>query len=145
MRLPFNSAYQWRHNSCVITSRFWLSFPLAPRLHFFALVSLPMISLYISYFIPILFIMVRKLQGRHPQYGPFKLGHWGIPLNLFALIYIRFILSFVALPPYLPVTAVNMNYTGPLVLAVMALALTDWFVSGRRRFKIPIPPALQGE
>lgn len=104
-----------------------------------------MIALYISYFIPILFIMIRKLQGRHPKYGPFKLGRWGIPLNLFSLIYILFILSFVALPPYRPVTAANMNYAGPLVLFVMAMALVDWFINGHRRFKVPVPRALQGE
>jgi choline transport protein len=109
---------------------------------FNALVSLPLIALYISYFIPTLFILIRKLQGRHPQYGPFKLGRWGILINLFAIIYILFVLSFVALPTILPVMAVNMNYAGPLVLAVILIALLDWVISGRHRFDVPVPPAL---
>ena len=119
--------------------------PIGSTVAFFALVSLPMISLYISYFIPILFIMIRKLQGRHPQYGPYKLGRWGIPINLFALLYILFILSFVALPPFRPVNTINMNYAGPMVLAVAAIALVDWIFNGRRRFQVPIPRALLGE
>ena len=81
--------------------------------------------------------MIRKLQGRHPQYGPFKLGHWGIPINLVALLYILFVLSFLAIPPYKPVTKTNMNYAGPMVLAVILVALTDWFTSGRHRFQVP--------
>lgn len=119
--------------------------PLFSSVAFYALVSLPMISLYMSYFVPILFIMIRKLQGRHPPYGPFKLGRWGIPLNLVALVYILFILSFVALPPFNPVTGSNMNYAGPLVLGVIAFAVGDWFVSARHRFKVPVPPSLRGE
>jgi choline transport protein len=109
------------------------------------LVSLPLIALYISYFIPTLFILIRKLQGRHPQYGPFKLGRWGIPINLFAVVYLLFVLCFIALPTILPVTADNMNYAGPLVLAVIILALSDWVISGRRRFDVPVSPALASE
>jgi hypothetical protein len=89
--------------------------------------------------------MIRKLQGRHPQYGPFKLGRWGIPINLFACVYIDYMLSFVALPTVIPVTAVNMNYAGPLVLGVMIIAVADWIFRGRHRFEVPVPRALAGE
>ena len=89
--------------------------------------------------------MIRKLQGRHPQYGPIRLGRWGIPINLYALVHILFVLSFAALPPSRPVTAATMNYAGPMVLAVIALALIDWFISGHRRFKVPVPRYVVGE
>jgi choline transport protein len=105
---------------------------------FSALVSLPLITLYISYVIPILFILIRKVRGQHPQYGPFKLGRWGIPINLFAVVYIFYILSFIPLPTIMPVTAVNMNYAGPLAVAVIFLALADWLFSGRFRFHVPV-------
>jgi hypothetical protein len=106
---------------------------------FNALISLPLISLYISYLIPIVFILIRKVQGKHPQYGPFRLGRWGIPINLFSVLYILWVLSFVALPTIRPVSAINMNYAGPLVLAVILIALADWFTSGRHRFRVPVP------
>lgn len=108
---------------------------------FNALISLPTIALYISYFIPIFFLVIRKLQNRHPHYGPFKLGRYGLPINLFALVYILYILSFLPFPTILPVTAVNMNYAGPLMAAVIVIALGDWFLSGKKRFSVPIPRA----
>jgi amino acid transporter len=119
--------------------------PIGSSIAFYALVSLPLIGLNISYFFPILFIMIRKLRGRHPTYGPFKLGHWGIPVNLLALCYILYVLSFVALPPFRPVTAKNFNYAGPLMLVVICLALADWVISGRRRFSVPVPRGLRRE
>ncbi len=110
---------------------------------FNALISLPTIALYISYFIPIFFLVIRKLQNRHPQYGPFKLGSYGLPINLFALVYILYILTFLPFPTILPVIASNMNYAGPLVGAIIVIALCDWFISGKRRFQVPVSPAFK--
>jgi len=109
---------------------------------FNALISLPLIALYISYVIPIAFLLLRKLRGRTPELGPFNLGRWGIAVNSIAVLYIVYVLSFVALPTIMPVSASNMNYAGPLVLAVALLALGDWAVSGRKRFKIPEVPVV---
>jgi len=116
--------------------------PIGSTVAFYALISLTVVSFLVSYSIPIFFIVIRKLQGRHPQYGPFKLGRWGIVINLCALVYILFVLSFVVLPPSRPVTAATMNYAGPLVLAVIALAVIDWIISGYRRFKVPVRRAI---
>lgn len=104
---------------------------------FNALISLPLISLYISYVIPIHFLLLRKLRGRTPKLGPFNLGRLGIAVNLIAVLYIVYVLCFVALPTIMPVSASNMNYAGPLVLAVAVIAICDWVVSGRKRFKLP--------
>ncbi|KAG4432887.1 hypothetical protein IFR05_011633 [Cadophora sp. M221] len=112
---------------------------------FNALISLPTIALYISYFIPIIFIVIRKLQNSHPRYGPFKLGHWGLPINLFSLVYILYILTFVPFPVMLPVTATTMNYAGPMMGAIIIIALGDWLISGRKRFEVPIAVAVDNE
>ena len=104
---------------------------------FNALISLPLIALYVSYCISIAFLIRQKLHGRHPPYGPFKLGRWGVPTNLFSILYILYTLSFIALPTMMPVTGGNMNYAGPLVLAVIVIAIVDWAFSGRRRFHVP--------
>ncbi|KAF2718173.1 amino acid transporter [Polychaeton citri CBS 116435] len=109
---------------------------------FNALISLPLIALYISYGIPIAFLLLRKLRGRTPELGPFNLGRYGVLINGLAVVYILYVLSFVALPTILPVTASNMNYAGPLVLAVMIIALVDWVVSGRKRFLLPEVPVV---
>ena len=109
---------------------------------FNALISLPLIALYISYGMPILFLLLRKLRGCTPDLGPFNLGRWGITVNLIAILYIVYVLCFVALPTVMPVSASNMNYAGPLVLAIAMIAIGDWVVSGRKRFKLPEIPMI---
>lgn len=98
-------------------------------------------GLYFSYLLPILFILLRKLKGDHPVYGPFHLGRFGIPLNIIALCYGIYIVIFLPFPLVLPVTAADMNYAGPILGAVMLLALVDYFVSGRKRFVLPVNKA----
>ncbi|KAI0149450.1 amino acid/polyamine transporter I [Pestalotiopsis sp. NC0098] len=104
---------------------------------FNAMISIPLIGLYISYGIPIAFLLTLRLRNRLPELGPFRLGSYGTIINALAVSYILYILSFAALPTVLPATSDNMNYAGPLVLAVMLAAAADWFVSGRHRFKLP--------
>lgn len=104
---------------------------------FNAMISLPLMALYISYGIPVAFLLTMKLRGRAPRLGPFYLRHGGVFVNALAVAYILYVLSFAALPTVLPVTSANMNYAGPLVLAVMLAAAADWCLSGRRRFWLP--------
>lgn len=104
---------------------------------FSAILSLATMGLYLSYVIPLAFVLLRKLQGRHPAYGPFHLGIWSIPVNIAGLAFGIFIVIFLPFPPILPVTAATMNYAAPILGAVMLLALVDWFTSGRKRFEVP--------
>ena len=110
---------------------------------FNALISLPLISLYWSYFIPILFIAIRKIQGRHPNYGPFKLGKWGLPINILSCIYILWIECFVGLPTVLPVTGSTMNYAAPILGGIVVIIFVDWFSTGRKRFTMPVSKAVK--
>jgi len=41
-------------------------------------------------------------------------------------------------PTMLPVTGSNMNYAGPILLAVIFGAIADWVISGHKRFEFPI-------
>ncbi|KAF2185768.1 amino acid transporter [Zopfia rhizophila CBS 207.26] len=105
---------------------------------FNAFISLPALALYISYFLPIFFLFLKRMSSNPPVYGPFKLGKLGIPINLFAMCYILFIITWMPFPTILPVTGTNMNYAGPLVGAVIIGALVDWCISGRKRFQVPV-------
>ncbi|OCK91861.1 putative amino acid permease [Cenococcum geophilum 1.58] len=107
---------------------------------FFAIISLGAISLYISYLVPILLFLLRKLEGRHPTYGPWNLGKFGIPVNIFAVCYCIFVIIWLPFPSMLPVTAKNFNYAGPIMGAVIIIALADWFISGHKRFQVPTDP-----
>jgi len=106
---------------------------------FDAIVSLQVISLNISYIPPILFIMLRKIRGQHVNYGAFKLGRYGIAINLVALAYLIFIVIWIPFPTMLPVTGSNMNYAGPIFGVVIIAALLDWRISGHKRFQVQGP------
>ena len=103
----------------------------------FAILSLSSIALMLSYVLPIIFFVLARLRGDHIPFGPFRLGRLGLPINLFAIAYGIFILTWLPFPPYLPVTAANMNYSGPILGAIILFALFDWFTSGKKRFVVP--------
>jgi choline transport protein len=104
---------------------------------FSAILSLATVGLYLSYVIPILFVLIRKLEGNPPQYGPYSLGRWGIPINIIAIAFGTFIVIFLPFPIVQPVTAETMNYAAPILGAVFLMALADWFISGKHRFEVP--------
>jgi choline transport protein len=103
----------------------------------FAILSLSSVALMMSYVLPIIFFTLAKLRGDHIPYGPFRLGRWGLPINLFAIVYGIYILIWLPFPPYLPVTAKNMNYSGPILGAILIFALFDWSIWGKKRFEVP--------
>jgi choline transport protein len=103
----------------------------------FAILGLSTIGLYLSYILPVLFIIIAKVRGDQITYGPFKLHALGLPINLFALCYGIFILVWLPFPPFLPVTGENMNYAGPIMAAVLIAAVLDWLITGKTRFKVP--------
>ncbi|KIK52429.1 hypothetical protein GYMLUDRAFT_251252 [Collybiopsis luxurians FD-317 M1] len=111
---------------------------MASATAFNALISLQALALQISYLFPILFMLLRKIRGPTPQYGPFRLGRIGAVINLLALMYLIYVATWMPFPQLLPVTKDNMNYAGPVFGAVLVLALCDWFVSGRKRFEVPL-------
>lgn len=105
---------------------------------FNAIISLTTLTLYISYICPILFFMLRKIRGPPLDYGPFQLGRWGIPINIASLAYIFYTATWIPFPILLPVTAQNMNYSGPILLAIIVAALIDWSITGHKRFELPV-------
>lgn len=105
---------------------------------FNAVVSLAVLSLYISYLIPIVIFTLRKLRKQPIPYGPFRLGPLGLYINLFAIVYAVFICVVLPFPPEQPVTAKNMNYASPVFAFVVLFSLVDWFIRGKRVFTGPI-------
>lgn len=109
---------------------------------FNAFLSLPALGLYISYFFPILFIFWRRMSIAHPvpiPWGPYKLGRAGPFINVAAMVYLAFVVVWMPFPGVLPVDRLNMNYAGPIVGAVIVLAVGDWCGNGRKRFRVPVP------
>lgn len=95
-------------------------------------------ALAISYILPILFICIRKIRGNEPPYGPFRLGWYGIPTNIFALLYLCYVIIWMPFPQVLPVTGSNFNYAGPILGVAILGALADYAINGRKRFEVPV-------
>ena len=107
---------------------------------FNAIVSLSIVGLYTSYLIPVLLHAIRRIRGPPLSYGPFQLGMFGLPLNIFAVIYSTFIVTFLFFPPYQPVTAENMNYACVVFGFVVLFSILWWFVRGKTVYTGPIRP-----
>ena len=102
-----------------------------------SLISLPTIALYVSYLVPITLLTTRQLSGRHPKYGPFRLGRWSVPVKLCAMVYLVYVIIFVSFPASKPITSVTMNYAPVILVGFFLVAMLDWFARGRRSFKVP--------
>ncbi|KAF2708629.1 amino acid transporter [Pleomassaria siparia CBS 279.74] len=146
--LPFSDTFSYVHPTlklpinalllvgCIVTILSLIY--IASDTAFNAIISLQALALHVSYFFPILFFLIRKIRGPAPPYGPFNLGRFGIPLNVFGLCYVCYVVLWMPFPQILPVTKENMNYAGPIFGAVLLGALADWFSGGRRRFQMPV-------
>lgn len=68
------------------------------------------------------------------QFGEWRMGKWGLPVNIFALIYTAYIMVWVPFPQYRPVTGDNMNYAAPIFISVTLIALLLWIFHGRKNW-----------
>jgi choline transport protein len=118
-----------------------LLIPIGSYTAFNAIVSLVEIALYFSYTMPCLFILMRRLQGGEIPHSTYALGKWpGILVNGFATIYGIFVCVWVCFPSYIPVTPDNMNWSCLIFGAVLIIALVDWFVRGKHKFRMVLQP-----
>lgn len=101
-----------------------------------AIVSLSSMAIYLSYTIILAVVLHARLNNRI-QFGVWNFGRAGTFLNIFALAYTVYAIIWLPFPNYLPVTAANMNYSGPVFGVVLIGAVTLWFVRGRSEWDGP--------
>lgn len=104
---------------------------------FGAITSLSSLALYLSYAIAISSILYVRFSKKTLNLGEWNLGRFGLPINLFALVYTLYIIVFLPFPMTIPVTAENMNYCGPVMVFVLAVAVGLWFVRARKHWTGP--------
>ena len=104
-----------------------------------AILALSTSSLYVSYLIPIVLMIIRRLDTeRGPiRFGPWTLGRYGMAINIYSLIFGVFVCTFVPFPTQMPVTAANMNWSGPVFVAVCLLLAVDWVFRARNKYVVP--------
>ncbi|KAK0268519.1 hypothetical protein LTR35_010502 [Friedmanniomyces endolithicus] len=103
-----------------------------------AVLSLSTLGLYVSYLIPISLLLLKRLRREQITFGPFKLGKCGLWINAYAIVFGVYISIFLPFPGEVPVTAVTMNYAGPVFGVVLILAALDWVFRGRKYYHGPI-------
>lgn len=107
------------------------------------MLALTTASLYLSYIIPIaLLIHKRRTAPGSITFGPWTLGKWGMPVNIFAVLFCAFTCIFVPFPTKIPVTIDNMPWAGPVLGGLTIILVFDWFIRGRNHFKGPLKELL---
>lgn len=111
---------------------------IAATTAFNAILSLAVVGLYLSYMLPVAAILWRRISKPETlMYGPFKLGKFGVFLNITSILYTVFCCVFLLFPPYRPVTAQNFNYASVVLAGVFALSVIYWFLGGRKVYTGP--------
>ena len=109
---------------------------------FYAIVGVTTVALYFTYLIPVCLILMKRLKGEHIAYGPWRLGRWGLPVNIFSIFYSTFISIFLFFPSFLPVTALNFNWTVVVFFGVILISMGYWVAFGRRQFNGPVKESM---
>ena len=100
---------------------------IASMAAFGAFAALSSLGLFASYIIAIATMLHARLwRPETLKCGDWHLGRWGIPVNIFALVYSCYIIIWLPFPQFQPVTADNMNYSAPIFLGTTLLAVLLW-------------------
>ena len=128
--------------SSVVFSFLLLFIYLITTTAFNAIVSLQAMVLSVSYNSPILFLALRQIRRGPPQPWLFDCGRFDLVINLFALVYLVFIIIWMPFPQVLPITKDNVNFAGLLLGAVIVGVMIHWVVGGHKRFEVPTTRAM---
>lgn len=94
-------------------------------------------ALYFSYAIALASVLYARYSTGGLKLGEWNLGRYGAYVNSFALVYTLYVIVFLPFPSTLPVDASNMNYCGPILLFVFAVAIFLWFYRARKYWEGP--------
>ena len=100
---------------------------------FSVIIALSTFGLYQSYLLAIGCMLYARSQGKL-QDGGWSLGRWGIPINIFAMVYTAYVMVFLVFPSFRPVDATTMNYALPINAFVLLLALGGWLIWGKNKW-----------
>jgi choline transport protein len=105
---------------------------------FNAIISVLAAGLFSSYLITIGLLIRKRLVGEPLHFGPWTLGRWGLPVNIFAWAYTLLVMVFSFFPPAIPVTAVSMNWSCAVFGGVVLFGLIYYASIGRKQYNGPV-------
>ncbi|ERF74098.1 hypothetical protein EPUS_06367 [Endocarpon pusillum Z07020] len=105
---------------------------------FLAIAGVATVALYFTYLMPIALLLMRRFRGDEIKFGPWKLGRWGLAINLFSVLYTIFTSIFMFFPAVIPVTPGNFNWTSVVFIGTLAISGVSWLVFGMKSFTGPV-------
>lgn len=106
---------------------------------FNAVISMAIIGMYLSYALPIAYMLFCGRGRNAPQPGPFKMGRTvGAVTNMVALLWLVLAMFFSVWPNFYPVTAENMNYSIVVLTGWVVIGAVYFLVWGRRVYEGPV-------
>ncbi|KAF2141107.1 uncharacterized protein K452DRAFT_229389 [Aplosporella prunicola CBS 121167] len=106
---------------------------------FNAVISLNVVSLMITYVCSISCLLWRRI--RHPETLPhcrWSLGGWGIPINIFGLLYSLHVFFWCFWPESTPTTVEDFNWASVMFVAVAIVSTVYYILVGRHVYKGPV-------
>lgn len=112
---------------------------------FNTVISIAAEGFYVSYAMPLISRLLSHYTGSPVRLnGPYKLGRWGVPLNLIGASYLLVAAVLLNFPSAAPINSENMNYCVAAVGVVMSISLITWFAVGKKNFVMPTLEGLEG-
>ena len=105
---------------------------------FNAIVSITLAGLFISYMIPIILLIMKRLRGEEVRMGPWTLGKFGLPVNIISVCFLIISVIFSFFPPAVPVTLETMNWSCVMFGGIVILGIAWYAAFGRKQYHGPI-------
>lgn len=105
---------------------------------FNAIVSITIAGLFISYMLPIILMIMKRLRHEPVRMGPWTLGRAGLPINIIAVCFLMISVFFSFWPPATPVKPETMNWSCAVFGGVVLIGLVWYGVHGRKAYNGPI-------
>ncbi|CAG9982344.1 unnamed protein product [Clonostachys byssicola] len=107
---------------------------------FNAIISMAIIGMYLSYLIPIVYMLLYGRRQSISQISRYmKLPNWlGICLNVASIVWMIVAIIFSTFPILMPVTSTNMNYSIVVMIGWLFFGVVYYLFWGRKKFEAPM-------
>ena len=105
---------------------------------FNSVVSLQISCLFISYFISVSCVLIRRITNQPLPPSRWSMGRLAIPVNILALMYIAFVFVMTLFPLAVPVVPKTMNWAALIWGVIVGFAVVNYLVHGRKVYKGPV-------
>lgn len=103
-----------------------------------AVLSMAIIGMYITYGLPIVFMLPARSKIPRDSFGPFRMYPMvGTIVNIVSLVFITVVVIFSCFPTSLPVTPQNMQYSTVVLAGWIVIGIVYYLFRGKNKFQVP--------